>query len=1165
MWRRGILEAVIAFLLILSSAKATGRKASVADGGRDTAVDGDSSGGGQGLVILTKDDNSNDSSDLLSSGSLSPSVVSGAISPKDGGDSERGARSATNTGPPGVPEGDLKALLALKASVDDPLGVLSNWSDSSDPCLNGWPGVECRGVRVHRISLPGFRLKGRLPAKLAMADALETIELPGNRFTGKLPMGWGTMKRLKMVDLRSNNLTGPLPRSWQTLNKLETVLLDVNQLSGKLPSDWWLISSLSILSLPGNKFEGALPVDWHNLNELKYLNIASNKISGTLPRSWSRLPKLQVLHLSDNMLFGRLPADWGQWRSITDLQLYGNNLVGPLPREWGSWDQVKAILLQDNNLARAVPDTWAATSRTATINLSNNLHLCGSIPEALQIAESSTTLGVFLQGTASGTECTNQSIDTQALLAFKATITGDKGGLLDTWKWKRSSPCEDDWEGVTCIMGRVAGIDVSNKGLQATAAPQLSEMDALAELDVSSNRITGELPSSWGSFPTLKSLNVSKNMIFGTIPESWNKMSTIEVVDVSANQLIGILPSSWSEMKNVRVLNVSDNALDGALPVEWSALKSLEVLQLHKNIMTGALPPSWSKMTQLQALDASHNQFIGPVPEEWGNMQTLEKLSLSGNHGLCGDIPKSLPIINDMGRKASCARNVTEAIILTNFKASVNDPSRWLTLWKANSMPCSGGGWAGVMCDNGHVVGLQTTGFNLSGPLPSAFADLIDLEFLELSENVFTGVLPEEWSKLKKLKQLNLSTNSLEGELPPTWKGMKNLETLDISSNSLTGSYPSQWLTLKALKAVTVSGNEKMCGELPNGLPEDFTLVAENSSLMQPCGKMDEEEEDDNPPRWAGIVMGLVAGIGVLVLVLGGVLILRWRKRRQQILARHQFEMSMSSNNGRSHPLAHHWRQSPGSGHRVRMEELARTSPDTNGTVSASRTTSRQLLLQNTHGMDAVDTDITAKRTSSLNAPHPTDHTLEVSNPLSTVGSDSSMKLDVDQMRGMYLRPQPIARRAPVSVPVRPSPRGVPPEWQYGSSTKYGSLGSDSSFPNSGNIMTGIQSGPYAASDISEMNDRDQAHGGSYPDYSGYQVSGPESLSRQSVQSAGLAPMAAKRDIVDSTKHVLHWLDGKIHSAPIPTSGSGENCMYAQHEGQLISMEDERYEPGRSF
>jgi Leucine rich repeat N-terminal domain len=40
-------------------------------------------------------------------------------------------------------DNDKAALLTFKASVSDPGGLLSSWTEDTDPCVDDWAGIKC--------------------------------------------------------------------------------------------------------------------------------------------------------------------------------------------------------------------------------------------------------------------------------------------------------------------------------------------------------------------------------------------------------------------------------------------------------------------------------------------------------------------------------------------------------------------------------------------------------------------------------------------------------------------------------------------------------------------------------------------------------------------------------------------------------------------------------------------------------------------------------------------------------------------------------------------------------------------------------------------------------------------------------------------------------------
>lgn len=56
-----------------------------------------------------------------------------------------------------------------------------------------------------------------------------------------------------------------------------------------------------------------------------------------------------------------------------------------------------------------------------------------------------------------------------------------------------------------------------------------------------------------------------------------------------------------------------------------------------------------------------------------------------------------------------------------------------------------------------------------------------------------TGTLPFAWANLEQLQTLDLSNNKLSGSLPKQWEGMRSLQRLYLSGNNLEGIVPATW------------------------------------------------------------------------------------------------------------------------------------------------------------------------------------------------------------------------------------------------------------------------------------------------------------------------------------------------------------------------------------
>ncbi|URE29170.1 NSP-interacting kinase [Musa troglodytarum] len=175
---------------------------------------------------------------------------------------------------------EVQALMGIKASLEDPHGVLENWDqDSVDPC--SWTMVTCS---------------------------------PEN-----LVIGLGTP---------SQNLSGALSPSIGNLTNLEIVLLQNNNISGSIPPEIGKLFRLHTLDLSNNEFSGAIPTSLGNLRGLQYLRLNNNSLSGEFPLSLVNITQLAFMDLSYNNLSGPMPKLPGRTFNIV-----GNPLICPTGME----------------------------------------------------------------------------------------------------------------------------------------------------------------------------------------------------------------------------------------------------------------------------------------------------------------------------------------------------------------------------------------------------------------------------------------------------------------------------------------------------------------------------------------------------------------------------------------------------------------------------------------------------------------------------------------------------------------------------------------------------------------------------------------------------------------------------------------------------------------
>ncbi|KAG2723962.1 hypothetical protein I3843_02G171700 [Carya illinoinensis] len=149
----------------------------------------------------------------------------------------------------------------------------------------------------------------------------------------------------------------------------------------------------------------------------------------------------------------------------------------------------------------------------------------------------------------------------------------------------------------------------------------------------------------------------------------------------------------------------------------------------------------------------------------------------------------------------SCCLN-DEGLALLRFRQGVmSDPFGALLDWKEEDGevdPCS---WFGVECSDGKVVALNLKDLCLRGTLAPELAKLVQMKFIILRNNSFSGIIPEGIGELKELEILDLGYNNFSGPLPPEFGCNVALTTLLVDNNDRLGDLPPDGLMLSESQA----------------------------------------------------------------------------------------------------------------------------------------------------------------------------------------------------------------------------------------------------------------------------------------------------------------------------------------------------------------------------
>lgn len=162
------------------------------------------------------------------------------------------------------------------------------WNSSSDPCEDGWKGVECydNTATVKKVVLDEVGLTGAVDAvALCATAALTVISLNSNGVAGALPEDISKCSKLTHIYLRGNKLSGSLPVSLSRLKNLKRIDVSSNGFSGGIP-DLSRISGLLTFLAENNQLNGSIPeFDFSNFDDF---NVSNNDLAGAIPAGAGR-------------------------------------------------------------------------------------------------------------------------------------------------------------------------------------------------------------------------------------------------------------------------------------------------------------------------------------------------------------------------------------------------------------------------------------------------------------------------------------------------------------------------------------------------------------------------------------------------------------------------------------------------------------------------------------------------------------------------------------------------------------------------------------------------------------------------------------------------------------------------------------------------------------
>lgn len=467
--------------------------------------------------------------------------------------------------------------------------------------------------------------------------------------------------------------------------------------------------------------------------------------------------------------------------------------------------------------------------------------------------------------------------DAEALLLFKKMIQ-DPNGALSGWQSSKKDPCK--WYGVSCNLGRVTALDLTQSGLVGKISLSVfSPLNTLASLNLTSNSLTinstsllqlpyglkelelsltglaGQVPENlFINCPKLEHVNLAFNNITGSLPEKFLlRTDKLQYLDLSYNNITGPISNMKIETCNsLLFLDLSGNQISGSIPVSFSNCTALKELNLADNFFSGEIPKSFGELKALQTLDLSHNHISGWIPPELGNScNSLLELKLSYNN-ITGSIPMSFSSCSSLQAFELANNNLTgpfpdsilqnlgslETLLLSSNKISGPFPASISYCKKLRVLDLSSNMISGIIppdiCPGAaSLEELRAPDNSLFGSIPPQLSKCSQLKTIDFSINYINGSIPAELGNLENLEQLMAWYNSLEGSLPAELGKCKKLKDLILNNNYLSGKIPVELFNCGNLEWISLTSNV-LTGEIPpefGSLTRLAVLQLANNSL----------------------------------------------------------------------------------------------------------------------------------------------------------------------------------------------------------------------------------------------------------------------------------------------------------------------------------------------
>nr|XP_027186814.1 probable LRR receptor-like serine/threonine-protein kinase At1g56130 isoform X3 [Cicer arietinum] len=221
---------------------------------------------------------------------------------------------------------------------------------------------------------------------------------------------------------------------------------------------------------------------------------------------------------------------------------------------------------------------------------------------------------------------------------------------------------------------------MDSSGISGPIPPTIASLKNLVTVWASDTELTGSIPDFIGNWSKLQTLRFQGNSFEGPIPSSFSNltsltelrisglsngssslevirnMKSLTILELRNNKMSGSIPPNIGEFRNLTQLDLSFNNISGHILGSIFNLSSLSSLFLGNNKLSGTLPQQ--KSSSLNNIDLSYNDLSGSLPS-WINEPNLQLNLVANNLTIENSNSSGLPTgLNCLQKIFPCSRGI---------------------------------------------------------------------------------------------------------------------------------------------------------------------------------------------------------------------------------------------------------------------------------------------------------------------------------------------------------------------------------------------------------------------------------------------------------------------------------------------------------------------------